>query len=435
MHHLLYISEQHRRKPILQVSPDLHAVVPEGEYKKMYYHRPEMVCFQVYKEQQSYFADTNYFVGVDWLVPEKAAIYIEPKLNDTRQVDFLGMLLQSLEASENLEHLEGLFHVEYDQPWIQIPESKDWLSPLLIVQFLKLVQKIVQKGLKKSYYRVTENLNSRVKGKILVSRQIKENLVKNRLTKTVCNYQEYGVNTVENQFLKLVLAFVTSYISQKRHVFNPAQNIALQHMLHYCQPAFEQVDILKDKHQRFQVNKNVFYKEYEQALKIGGYLLKRYSFNINKISQTHAATPPFWVDMSKVFELYVFGQLKKLFPAPDSVTYHDKYRGGKETDILLRDDGHKCVIDCKYKPQYQDHSPSLDDKRQLAGYTRLKRVYDKLGVPYHEIVKGLIIYSHQSCEDTIKKENILNAETRIGEYVEFYKLGVSLPTLEFQRLT
>ncbi|MBD0255517.1 MAG: restriction endonuclease [Cytophagales bacterium] len=433
MHHLLYISEQHRREPILTVSPDLHSVVPEGEYKKMYYHRPEMVCFQVYKEQQAYLADTNYFVGVDWLVPGRADVYVEPKLNDTEQVNFLGMLLQSLEAPENLEHLEGLFHVDYDQPWISIPETKDFLSPILIVQFLKLVQRIVRKGLKKTYYRVTENLNSRVKGKILVSRQIKENLVKNRLTKTLCNYQEYGINSEENRFLKLVLEFVASYLTQQRHVFTPEQNLQLQHVLHYCRPAFEQVEEPQHEHRRHHAKKNVFYREYEEALKIGGYILKRYSFNINKTSESQTKTPPFWIDMSKLFELYVFQKLKQIFPEPNGVTYHDRYLGGKETDILLRADGYKCVIDCKYKPGYKDNTPSLEDKRQLAGYTRLKSVYDKLGVPYSEIVKGVLIYSHQSCKDMIDKKALF--ETEMREYVEFYKLGISLPTLSLPDAT
>lgn len=242
---------------------------------------------------------------------------------------------------------------------------------------------------------MTESLDSRVKGKILVGQQIKNNLVKNRLTKTICNYQEYGINTEENQLLKLVLEFVTSYLSQKRHIFNQDQNQELQNILHYCLPAFEHVEVLKHKHQKLHSKRNVFYKEYEEAIKIGGYILKRYSFNINKASQSQATTPPFWIDMSRLFELYVFQKLKQLFPEPKSVTYHDTFMGGKETDILIRAKGFKCVIDCKYKPQYQDHTPSLDDKRQLVGYTRLKSVYDRLGILPDGIVKGLIIYSHQ----------------------------------------
>ena len=428
MYPLLYISEQHQHKELGNLSEDLKLVLSDAVDTKPFYHNAEMLCFQLYNEENVFSVDTNYFVGVDWLVTEQIAIYVEPKLNDTDQIDFLGMLMQSLDAPENLEHLGNLFHAEYEQPWIPIPEQKDLLSPILIVQFLKLVQKIVRKGLKKSYYRVTENLNSRIKGKILVGRQIKENFVKNKLIKTICNYQEYGVNTIENQFLKSVLQFVSSYLSHKNHFFTKEQNRDFQNVLNYCLPSFQQVDPLKNKHQQIHIKQNAFYNEYEEAVKIGGYILKRFSFNINKTNQSQTFTPPFWIDMSKLFELYVFGKLKRLFPEPNAITYHDKYWGGKETDILIRVDGYKCVIDCKYKPQYKDGTPSLEDKRQLAGYVRLKSVYNKLDKSVSEIVKGLIIYSHQSYSEEINKEDLL--QTEMGEYVEFYKMGVRLPQIK-----
>lgn len=425
---LLYISEQHQHKELDNLSDDLKLILSDAVDKKPFYHNAEMLCFQLHNEENVFSVDTNYFIGVDWLVAEEVAIYVEPKLNATVQIDFLGMMIRSFDAPENLEHLDDLFHAEYEQPWISIPEQKDLLSPILIVQFLKLVQKIVRKGIKKSYYRVTENLNSRIKGKILVGQQIKENLVKNRLTKTICNYQEYGANTIENQFLKSVLEFVSSYLSQKSQFFTKEQNRELQNILYYCLPSFQHVDLIKNKHQQIHVKQNAFYKEYEEAVKIGGYILKRFSFNINKTNQSQTSTPPFWIDMSKLFELYVFGKLKTLFPEPNAISYHDTFLGRKETDILVRAEGYKCVIDCKYKPQYKDGAPSLDDKRQLAGYTRMKRVYDRLAIPYNEIVRGLIIYSHQDCTEEIKKEELLKSE--IGEYVEFYKKGVRLPEIK-----
>lgn len=427
MDYLLTISEQYQQKILENVPSLVKAALVKKNYPKLFFHNKEMHCFQVHVEGDCISANSNYFIGVDWLEVNKAAIYIEPKLNKEPQINFLGMLMQSLEAPENLDHLQGLFHAEFDQPWIIIPEQKDLLSPLLIVQFLKNVQKIVQKGLKKSYYRVTENLDSRIKGKILVGRQIKENLVKNRLTKTICNYQEFGINTAENQFLKLVLKFVASYLNNQNHFFTKEQKDQLNHLLHYCTPAFEHVEVLKNKHQQIHSLKNVFYREYEEAIKVGGYILKRFSFNINKVSQSHTATPPFWIDMSKLFELYVYGQLKKEFPDHGDISYHDPFKGGKETDILVRKKGYQCVIDCKYKPQYINNTPSLKDKRQLAGYTRLVSVYKTLQIPETQIVKGLIIFSHQNCPKQMKKEDLFKDE--IGEYVDFYKLGVCLPEI------
>jgi 5-methylcytosine-specific restriction enzyme subunit McrC len=171
----------------------------------------------------------------------------------------------------------------------------------------------------------------------------------------------------------------------------------------------------------------VFFRDYQQAVRIGQFILKRFSYNINKYSGSSAMTPPFWIDMSKLFELYVFGKLKTLFTGPMEVTYHDHFRGGKETDILIRAKGFEGVVDCKYKPRYLENDPSLEDKRQLAGYTRLKSVYKKLDVAPHELVNGLIIYSNQECPDGFEREKLYT--NPIDEYVAFFKLGLRLPEI------
>jgi 5-methylcytosine-specific restriction enzyme subunit McrC len=131
--------------------------------------------------------------------------------------------------------------------------------------------------------------------------------------------------------------------------------------------------------------------------------------------------------MSKLFELYVFQKLKKIFPDRDAVTYHDKFRSSKETDILIRAEKYKCVVDCKYKPQYKENAPSLEDKRQLAGYTRMINVYNKLSIPFDDIVKGVLTYSHQDFSTTINQDDIFNIP--MGEYVDFYKVGIQLPVI------
>ncbi len=402
----------------------MKSILVEKSYQKVYGSSADLICFRLENDDQNYIVDTNYFVGIDWLVKGKAAVCVEPKLNDLNQVDFLGMLFESLNATENLEHLDGLLQVEYESPWIPIPSQKDQLSPFLIIQFLKLVQRIVRKGLKKSYYSITENLTNKIKGKTLIGEQIKKNVIYNKSTKTICNYQVFGPNTTENKFLKLVLKFVTSYVSQNQFYFEKTRSLKLRYILSFCLPAFDCVDSLDPTDGHIEVNKNIFFNEYEEALKIGNYILKRFSFNLNNTSQTKTTVPPFWIDMSKLFELYVFNKLRRIFPDPKSMTYHDEFKGRKQTDILVRVEGFKCIIDCKYK-NYHNASPSLEDKRQLAGYTRLKSVYKKLDVSYSSLIKGLIIYPHQGSKQQFEFSDLFS--NKIDEYIDFYKLGICLP--------
>lgn len=56
---------------------------------------------------------------------------------------------------------------------------------------------------------------------------------------------------------------------------------------------------------------NPVFKEYNQATVFAQLLLKRYSYDITVIGRQVIDTPPFWIDMSKLFELYIFHHLKK----------------------------------------------------------------------------------------------------------------------------
>ena len=47
-----------------------------------------------------------------------------------------------------------------------------------------------------------------------------------------------------------------------------------------------------------------------------------------------------------------------------------------------------------------------------------------------ELIRGPIIYPDQSLKDTIKENELF--KTPMGEYVQFYKLGIRLPELKGQ---
>ena len=135
------------------------------------------ICFSInYLENRNYKIKSTYMVGLDWIIPNELSIYVQPKLNtENREIDYLSMLFEALEEPENLNHLGGLLHVDFEAPMIEINQYQDKLTPFLLLEFLQVMKRIVRKGLKKSYYKVTENLNSRVKGKILVNATVKQN--------------------------------------------------------------------------------------------------------------------------------------------------------------------------------------------------------------------------------------------------------------------
>ena len=392
-------------------------------------------CYVLECSEGSFFFQTSYFVGIDWIVEGQLSIYVQPKQNkDDIEVDYIGMLLEALQEPENLNYIEGLVHIEFDKPYVPITQKQDLLSPFLVAQFLQVLKKIVQKGLKKSYYTVTDNLNARVKGKILVGRNIKENLIKGRQVHTICQYLEFGINSEENQILKKAYQFSRCFIQQNK---NKIDFQSLLQLINYIHPAFETVSEDIDIHKLKKIKSNPLFKEYDIAIKLASLILKRFSYNITKTEQEQIITPPFWIDMSKLFELYVYKKLRSVFSS-DEVVYHVRARQNQELDFLLKSQNRESlfVIDTKYKPRYREHSISLEDIRQLSGYARLEKVYDRLSIPFNQNINCLVIYSHQDCDKLFETEHFIYDETNSNKriqkekgYVDFYKLGIKLPVI------
>lgn len=386
------------------------------------------LCFKFWKVdyQEQYRFQTSYFVGVDW-IEEGKPIYVAPKQNNEElEINYLQMLMDALQEEANTKHLDELFEVDFNKPFISINQSQDLLTPLLIYQYLKLLKTIVRKGLRKSYYKVDRNLNARVKGKVLINQTIKQNLVKSKITNTVCRFEEFGINSIENKVLKKAFEFSKSVLSTINADFQKSSSS----LCSYIEPAFQMVDaeviIIELKH----IKPNPLFPEYEHALKLAKIILRKYGYSISKTTENRIETPPFWIDMSKLFELYVYSKLKKTFSLPGEVIYHPTING-REPDFLIRSvDGElKMVVDAKYKPRYKDGSIDIDDLRQVSAYARLKGVYERLEIAdFTKVIDCLIIYSDQHISSTELVRNNLK-ENPVSSYVHFYKIAISLPEL------
>lgn len=384
-------------------------------------------CYNILKtgdEANPYSFETSYFVGVDWVVENELPIYVKPKLDDdTSEVNYLKMLFDVLKEPENYNHLDQLCEINFEKPSIAIEQKQDLLTPLLLIQYINILKKIVQKGLKKSYYSVTKNMNAKVKGKILINETIKKNHVNNKMLFNYCQYSEFGINSVENRILKKALAFSIAAMQNLKGV----EISALNGLVNYIQPAFASVDCEVNIEELKCIKPNKLYKEYQQALKFAKHILKRYGYNISSANSTVINTPPFWIDMSKLFELFVFSKLKERFTKHNEVTYHKTFNYLEPDFIVKTNDGTtKMVVDAKYKPQYQDGKISVEDIRQISGYARLKKVYDFLDFENGKVIDCLVIYSNQNASRLdFKGENFVLEEEK--EYDRFFKIGIELP--------
>lgn len=412
-------------------------------------------CFIYEKHGLDFELKADYCIGLDWLGNTGRFVYVEPKLNSKAtqsfiretdkvseesitetttatssdisfELDYLKMLLQVTSVSESNSEIKELVKIDWSARPIEIEQKNDKLTPFLVVRFLQTLKIIVRKGLKKNYYKVQENLSNRVKGKILVSQHIKQNVFKNRFTSSYCEYQQFGEDHAENRFLKKVFQFVCSYVENHKDFFGKNYS-KIQHTINYCHPAFnlisDEVSEIEIKH----IKHNPFYKDYAAALQMGSYILKKFAYNITQTTTRKVSTPPFWIDMPRLFELYVYSKMIEHNPTEKGEIHYQFSTYGNALDILVSKSNSQMVIDAKYKLHYQN-GHLHDDIRQVAGYARLKKVREQLKVTDDKNIDCLIIYPdmENGIED-FSIENIDRDKQEIKAYYKVYKLGVKLP--------
>jgi 5-methylcytosine-specific restriction enzyme subunit McrC len=164
---------------------------------------------------------------------------------------------------------------------------------------------------------------------------------------------------------------------------------------------------------------NAFFKEYSQGLKLAKMILKRFSYNL-KNTQNTQQTPPFYIDMSLLFEQFVYTLLLK----NNEVEYQVKGNYGK-VDFLVND----MIVDTKYKPKYKKnkgYKHQIEDIRQLSGYARDEKIRTCLKIDNTTIAKCLIIYPNKDKTDN-DLSNLWNDSEEIQGFVNFKKIGVKLP--------
>lgn len=394
---------------------------------KQYFVRPNdkepSECFSLEMREEEWCLSTSYFIGIDWIERDNLAVRVSPKFTETEtdiEIDYLRMLEDALTEPKNFEHLDGLLYVDFMNSPIAVPKQKDGLSLFLISEFVHIMVRITAKGIMKSYYFAEENQRSRIKGKILISQNIK-NIVKGNLSDNFCRYQEYGVDIPENRILKKTMRYCLHVLDSYNDDFVVTLKQRILGLRAKWKDVGDKVDIKDVKTCKV----NSFYKEYRTAIEIAKILLKFLSYNQVLQSNDKIEVPPYWIDMTKLFEMYVFAKLRQLFG--DDVMYHPHF-GKQEPDYLIMPaaDRPPFVADAKYK-RYSERPVDIDDIRQVSGYARMKAIRSRLEVEGKSLIPCVIIYPDQ------KKPEILDYYTKWadeGRYEDVFKTGIKLPVIK-----
>jgi 5-methylcytosine-specific restriction enzyme subunit McrC len=377
----------------------------------------------------SYGGYLSYYIGLDWLDEKNSiALRVDPKIRNRvdpkiSNIDYIKMFQTCLESPITSEHLNKVYDVRIDSTFIPLDDGDDF-SIILILHFLYTLGALIRKPLKKGYVSRTENLSAKLKGKIQIGSHIKKNLMNLRTDRMYCTYQEYSSDCLENRILKTAYEACMQYLA----TWNQADSDTAKgtYRFSHIATAFSGIGTISNLRELQGIKSNAIYRGYAEALRLAKLILRMRGYQDEYRSMQKRYVPPFVIDMSLLFELYVYHHL---YPVSGNSIIYQAVGNYGEADFI--DPKKKLVIDTKYKYTYDNDAYDINDIRQVSGYARDETILETLGVADREIiVPCLIIYPSEKASSDFSESYDRywkNRENTIKQFRKMYKLGIKLP--------
>jgi len=244
-----------------------------------------------------------------------------------------------------------------------IKSSKMPLLEIFITMFLEELSRLAQRGIRSDYITKEENLQF-LKGKLLISQQIKHNSIHKE--RFFVEYQEFNSDRVENRLIKTTLEYLYKKSRSNRN----------QQRIREFLFVFDEISTCKDIKTAFtNVKLNRQMKDYEQVLLWCKTFLLENSFSPYKGDDVAFAL---LFDMNLLFESYVYDYLKRHGNFENIVNqdkrHHLAYEKGNgkfrlKPDIVINNGA--IIADTKWKILTEDktyNGVSQADMYQLYAY-------------------------------------------------------------------
>ena len=391
---------------------------------------------------------SSYYIGASWLKENELAVIVEPKI---ASIDYLKMFSAALSISTEKEsrYFSTYYGIEFGKSEIEVPSELNMniITPLILIHYISVLKNLAKHGLKKDYIYIEKNLQSKIKGHLVFHKHLRKNVIGKREDRAYCAFQEYTDDIPENRLLKKALIFAKNAIanseSLKNHSIYEPLTLAINKLLSDFSNVSDKIEIYEVKSLRA----NKLFSEYKEAIRLAKMILRKYDYSLQKTEETESKTLPFWIDMPRLYEMYVYAWLKENVK-DDEILFQAAGYGETAADYVLRRSG--MILDAKYKPRYKNSNAGIiDDIREMSGYARDEKILRKFENPQAEKVPCVILYpsSFEEMEkfggEEAELERTKQADERIfGDvferkvdikrvraYRDFYKMRVDVPRL------
>lgn len=269
-------------------------------------------------------------------------------------------------------------------------------SIITVTVFLALLRLLCKRPLMGRMLKAEENLTGKVKGKIVIEKNIKANTMHGRNDRFYCRYLHFTDDINENQILKAALKKAKRFIGDYFGDYSKDNN-NYSSMISYCSNALRHIsDIQCSGSACSGLKFSGCYAYYKPVIAMARMILDDISIESNGEVNTTGYIVPYAISMEKLFEVYVRAYLKKngissyrdkdekgihlekydnktdVFMEEDGLLNPGKYISGSiKPDLILnnQETGETVVIDVKYKDY--TNGDSRNDRLQLLAYSMM----------------------------------------------------------------
>jgi len=368
---------------------------------------------------------SSYYIGLSEINGQH--IQVLPKLEN---LDFMSLFSFALLYQPSSEYFSSCYDINWEKEIYASTELYNILTPLLVMQYLNILDKLVGKGLKRDYITIEDNLHSKIRGKLRPISNWRKNELKKKEDYFYCQYQVFSANIPVNRLLKKALDISLLLLGNVRSRSSNMTGLAFLSSKMKLIEAFRDIDsnIRLESVRNYKFDKlNMYYSE---AIKLANCII-RHQDNALTDGSGKKKVPLFWIDMSRLYEVYVLGILQTHYP--DKILFQVKGSYGTQCDYLHIGEG--IVLDAKYKLWYSSYNgrrshvdSMIADIREISAYARDEHF---LSLMKNDVSTPICIIIHPDEETTnigtVLSDSVKN--NKVEGYKDFYRLSIDLPRL------
>ena len=368
---------------------------------------------------------SSYYIGLSEINGQH--IQVLPKLEN---LDFMSLFSFALLYQPSSEYFSSCYDINWEKEIYASTELYNILTPLLVMQYLNILDKLVGKGLKRDYITIEENLHSKIRGKLKPIANWRKNEIKKKEDYFFCQYQVFSANIPVNRLLKKALDTSILLLGNVRSLSRNMTGLAFLSSKMKLIEAFKNIDsnVRLESIRNYKFDKlNMYYSE---AIKLAKCII-RHQDNALTDGSGKKKVPLFWIDMSRLYEVYVLGILQTHYP--NNILFQVKGSYGTQCDYLHIGEG--IVLDAKYKLWYSSYNgrrshvdSMVADIREISAYARDERF---LNLMNNNVSTPKCVIIHPDEETTnlgaVLSDSVKN--NKVEGYRDFYRLSIDLPRL------